>query len=498
MKSNRTFLLMSLIFIMLSSFFCARFYSIQQNSLFNNKNWSSTKVSLKKGVVGAVAFFTTRRTLVQDHLDLGSWHGLNEIILKKEIDPIQVSFDFLMEPKSHLVFLYGKNRESFNAIRFSTSELFPSAFLHAEADGHFSNVITFVPHGMRSGWNKAIIQFGPVIKLFLNDEMAFMTPFGDQPAGKVGFRGFNPESTKLLVDNLKIMAADRVFAEDFSNPKEFTYFLICVVFLTFMVLVFRRFPFHTLGLLVTLSLVSGIVYYVDYNYFYDTYPTSESQIDHWLRSVNVSEFKNNVEYDEQIKKRVQKKFNDSLPASFHLALLGSSQTWGAGASTLKESLEEVLLEDLNKRNPDAHVELLNLAVSGHTAETQYEMFSKYSAWPDLVIINLSNNDGGQEKLHDYIEKIILVCQKQGTKVVLVAEPNFPDAIRPHLMKNHDVLRQLAQTYHLKVIELHSEMTDRRHFSFLWWDNVHMTSFGQRIAAEFIARHVSPLPRQRRR
>lgn len=55
-------------------------YLLLQNNLKNNGSWQATKVNLEMGVMGAWNFFSQTQPLNGEKLNLGSWHGFQEVI----------------------------------------------------------------------------------------------------------------------------------------------------------------------------------------------------------------------------------------------------------------------------------------------------------------------------------------------------------------------------------------------------------------------------------
>jgi hypothetical protein len=76
--------------------------------------------------------------------------------------------------------------------------------------------------------------------------------------------------------------------------------------------------------------------------------------------------------------------------------------------------------------------------------------------------------------------------------VLVLEANSPevaqDPIPPdenaELLKRHGEMREIAKKHGLKVIDLHHYLSDPAvaDSGFIWWDFVHLTSYGQKLYA----------------
>ena len=72
----------------------AETWANRHDTLARNGRWISGKVGLARGVMGAVAFMTTRRPLSRNRLDLGSYFGFQEVLYSEPLDLAEIAFDF--------------------------------------------------------------------------------------------------------------------------------------------------------------------------------------------------------------------------------------------------------------------------------------------------------------------------------------------------------------------------------------------------------------------
>jgi hypothetical protein len=65
-----------------------------QNSLYLNDRWIVQKRMMKMGLMGADEFLLTRTPLAQNLLNLGSYHGYQEVIYRQPVTLAKLNFDF--------------------------------------------------------------------------------------------------------------------------------------------------------------------------------------------------------------------------------------------------------------------------------------------------------------------------------------------------------------------------------------------------------------------
>ena len=95
---RKSFLIFWGISIIVASYPICRSILDYRNTLSANGNWTASKFHLYKPVLGVERFFTGRQALRRNRLDLGSWHGFQEIRHKRLVDPCDISFRFKLLP----------------------------------------------------------------------------------------------------------------------------------------------------------------------------------------------------------------------------------------------------------------------------------------------------------------------------------------------------------------------------------------------------------------
>jgi hypothetical protein len=54
------------------------------------------------------------------------------------------------------------------------------------------------------------------------------------------------------------------------------------------------------------------------------------------------------------------------------------------------------------------------------------------------------------------------------------------------------MREIGKEFDVPVIEMHDYLSRHYDDGFLWWDFVHMTSFGQKLFAKYLLQELQPL------
>ena len=114
-----------------------------------------------------------------------------------------------------------------------------------------------------------------------------------------------------------------------------------------------------------------------------------------------------------------------------------------------------------------------------------------------ALVNLSNNDVDTQKFRRSLDAIAGELLRRKMLVVFALEPNSPErrpTDRRHgdLSVKHEIVRSVAARSERPVIDLHAYLTERRDAGLVWWDFVHLTSFGQRLVARELAAELPTL------
>jgi lysophospholipase L1-like esterase len=224
-----------------------------------------------------------------------------------------------------------------------------------------------------------------------------------------------------------------------------------------------------------------IAYAVDWERLSRRYPQTADEID-------FGEHENRIETSEDVLARLAVELAAPTGDAERILLVGTSQTWGAGALRDDQTLARRLGQELSESYPAA---VIAAAIPGSNAA---ELFAHYrDEWiewgPDLVVINLSSNDRDNPDFGADIRAFIELNAERGIATLLIAEPNSLEAVHS-LAHNHVVLRELAAATGVDVLDMHEYLADQLDRGWLWWDFVHLTSFGQDLFARRLAEAIT--------
>ncbi|MCP4327807.1 MAG: SGNH/GDSL hydrolase family protein [Alphaproteobacteria bacterium] len=181
-----------------------------------------------------------------------------------------------------------------------------------------------------------------------------------------------------------------------------------------------------------------------------------------------------------------------LGASLRILLLGTSQTWGVGANAADERMAPTLQRFLSQQlGPEHGVSVINASKWGSRSGPLLDRYKSHARLfqPDVVVVNLSNN-GSADGFAEDLTEMAQVGRDISTETVFVLEANTTE-VGNFLGTKHGMMRAVAAANDIPVIDLHGYMSQPSIYDsgVIWWDRVHMTSYGQRLAAEFIGRAI---------
>ena len=176
--------------------------------------------------------------------------------------------------------------------------------------------------------------------------------------------------------------------------------------------------------------------------------------------------------------------------TIRVAFLGTSQTYGSGAERISETFVARCHRLLAQALGDTSVETYNFSISGSDST---ELLSKYTeSWrfarPDLLLINLSTNDAKIDTLTANLRTLAQQAHAAGGRVVFLLEPNAAEANHRGLREKHSAIQRLGQELRVPVWSLDGYMSSDPVYDsgMMWWDMVHLTSYGHVVVAEWLA------------
>ena len=176
--------------------------------------------------------------------------------------------------------------------------------------------------------------------------------------------------------------------------------------------------------------------------------------------------------------------------TIRVAFLGTSQTWGSGAERISETFVARCHRLLAQALGDISVETYNFSISGSNSTellTKYAELWRFSG-PDLLVINLSTNDGKSHTLTANLRTLAHLARAAGGRVVFLLEPNAAEVDHRGLQEKHSAIQRLGQELRVPVWNLDGYMSSDPVYDsgIMWWDKVHLTSYGHGVVAEWLA------------
>jgi acyl-CoA thioesterase-1 len=185
--------------------------------------------------------------------------------------------------------------------------------------------------------------------------------------------------------------------------------------------------------------------------------------------------------------------------SLVVVALGSSSTYGTGATSRERSYPAQLGAILRTRFPQADIQVINAGVGGETVALNLARLDRdvLAHRPDLVIWQVGTNDAFQKKsiqeVYAGIRTGIARLRAAGAEVVLMEAQYFPDLPDTDAQKAARAMvrkaAQEAQVAYLPRYTLMQHWIEARSFlpaTMIGRDKIHMTDASYRCLAERVA------------
>jgi lysophospholipase L1-like esterase len=446
------------------------------HTLSRNGNWVSSKTSLARGVMGSWSFMLTYRALANNHLDLGTWHGYQELFLNKSLPFRIVELDFQLDPNACLVIFYEKNHDTLTGVRISAHPDYTNALIRTVNTRFIQKTDIKLP-ALKSGWNR--------IKLELIDNVTILTLNNDLmncthlPAvGHDAILGFRNYENSAILDNIHLSdnSGEVLFTETFHWKPTFLIWILILCLIGNLAFIAIPYLRKTLVIAsVNLSIIICIL--LCFFLFWGRYMYPGEWMINW-KSITTT-----IQSNEEVMGMYESKNPGKAPSVIKVLFLGSSQTWGAGASRVETTFIS-RLEKMFNDSAEKPVQCINAGVSGINSDEITKNYRNY--WsskikPDICIINLSLNDAGNPAFGNNLEEIININQRTGILTILIPEP-----VERHIVPvstNHQTVKILAEKYGLMAVDIQGYLNDHFDSGFIFWDCVHLTDFGQELFAD---------------
>jgi len=517
-------------FVLLNTLLLTEIGLYQRNTIDHNPRWFLGKTLMQRQPFGAIECLITRNLLARNRLNLSVWHGCQEVLLTRVAHLEKARFRFRLQENAYVVVVWRKTKEGWTGLRMSRRADLPSIVFHADLTERFTEQRP-VAGLQTAGWHQAELTPG---RLVLDGGPPISVPELTAGEGLFGFRG---SYLPAEVDDVELWEGGRqTMAEGFRNADHYwPVFLQCFGLIGLLTLLVALLKARERLLWCVLANLTGcavlcVSWLFDYGVYSARYcfyekqedlrrrvsqrlfagpdPLPERDLLTVPRFLDLPKFPKPSSYRIQIHRDGQDLvIRDSLEDLQHyrqaypqpprtILFLGTSQTWGEGA----HRMDAGMVSHVARAFPD--VEIINAARQGSNSnelQSRYETHLRTLA-PQLVVVNLGSNDEDTNVLEANLNRLwSMWCQPVGTKLLLVLEANSPENPpdkAPYLEKKHAKMREVARKLGLPVVDLHSHMREQLPTGFLWWDFVHPTSHGHRVAGEFLVESIRqeyPLP-----
>jgi lysophospholipase L1-like esterase len=476
----------------LASLLLQQLYLQRENTLHQNGNWVSSKVDVEYGILGSVAFLTTRTALNRERLNLGVWHKFHEIVHRTPLRLAALDLDLRLRRAGYLVVLFQKDADGFAGVRISRNPDFPTACVIGDALGEFTRREPLLGELLDDGWHHLRLRLtGDAFAVTVDGRSLGTCARLHGGVASFGLRGSGAKH--IYVDNVVVEDVEGTIrvSESFENTRSFLASgLVCLALVALIyaaVLIGTRanrrrtgrrvdpyLALTHLALLVPLGLALGAERYVlgrrhhENVKFYDYPNRIEDEADVVARLTEVAE-------------------RPKEEATLRIFFVGGSQTWGSGARSRQDTWFERLEAKLNADPAvDRRVECLSAGIPAYTVPQLLALYESH--WrglePDVVVINVGNNDVDMPSYRKALEGLVELTVSLGARTVLVPEANTTQNRRSigELYARHEAMREIARVRGLPVIETHAYLDERRDTGFLWWDRVHLAPYGQELLA----------------
>lgn len=506
-------------FFLINTFILTEIGIYQRNTIDHNQRWVLGKMLMQRQPFGAVECLITRNLLARNRLNLSVWHGCQEVLLNRVSHLEKVRFRYRLQENAYVVLVWRKTRDGWTGLRLSRNQELPSIVFRADLTERFTEQRPIA--GLQTGgWHTA--EVGPG-QLVIDGGAPIAVPELTAGEGIFGFRG---SYLPAEVDDVELWEGGRqTLNESFRNDGHYwPVFVQCAGLVGLLTLLVAFFRSHDRLLWCVLANLTGcailtMTWLFDYAVYSPRYCFYERQEDVRRRVsqrlfagpdplpdrdvktvpefLGLPRFPKPSSYRIQVHRDGQELVIRDTPAALAeyrgaypktaktILFLGTSQTWGEGAHLRDAGM----VSHVARAFPG--VEIINAARQGSNSnelQSRYETHLR-ALQPEVVVVNLSSNDEDTNVLENNLNRLWSKwCQPAGTKLILVLEANSPENPpdrAPFLEKKHKTMRAVAQKLGLPLYDLHGRMRDQMRTGFLWWDFVHPTSHGHRVAGEFL-------------
>jgi lysophospholipase L1-like esterase len=188
---------------------------------------------------------------------------------------------------------------------------------------------------------------------------------------------------------------------------------------------------------------------------------------------------------ERVRQDIRQTYGPRPSGITRILMVGSSQTWGAGAAREQDTFVRRTEDLLNSEGK--LFECINAGISGSYSRELLEIFREewLALEPSIVVIDLSTNDEDGVAFAAALDEFATIDEQHDIDTILVLEPNSAEAA-PRSLRFHPTMREVGSRHYIAVLDLQEYLAEHRDSGILWWDVVHPTSYGHQLIANRLA------------
>lgn len=493
-RRNLDLIALNLALLLAASAMAGGARALYRNSLSEHPIWKSTKPALAMKVMGARRYMLASQAVVRNRLDLSAWFGFQEVVYDRPLMLSEMDVNVEFEPDGYVNVLYDVRRDGYSGVRLSNRQDLPSIQFRATPEGEFLSEGTLARPALVTANRKHALRLlfdtaRAHILLDGRDEGSFPRTGGPQ---RIGFRG---GLRAAWVDDIVLRLSDgTIIREAFTLTRHRVIRVLAVFCLLgatfglagFLLDAWFSVPARQIGLWMVIGSVALVAVTAGtYAHKYLARATYDATD---LETQRISTHALGVA-QTTLAAELRRKYGyppgDSV---YRILFLGSSQTWGAGATRENDVWVRQLERMLNNDDLQLRVECVNAGVSGLLSPQVLGVARNLRALsPHAAVITLSNNDVDTAVFRANVDSMVTVLTSSGIATVLLLEPNSPerrvtDSHHGDLAVKHRIMAEVGNAHGVPVIDLHQYLASKNRAGFLWWDFVHLTTYGQRLVA----------------
>ena len=498
------------------------FLQYQGHTVENYPDISLGKFRANYYLMGTVGAYQSRNLLAQNQLNLDVWNGFQEVVLGPYEKLESLKFNWNLNKSGRVLFFLGSLDSTEQAfLEYSASKDWIVGIKNLE--GRFLEK-TYLKIPTKEQYSINVERTEEKVFISVNDQKV-----GVDFSSEETFFGFQGSLKNNPIEKIT-MQASKIHHINFFDYQKFyknlfRYFFFLVLFILGIYLYLSSHIYFLFNsFLILILFVLSPVLLVDYFLWSKIYPYGQLDGGHLNPNFSsIVEKNRRWLFDQEIRAHLtdEQVFNPPLQNYFdyqqgrvgefkfswvfketkHLPYiskqkiednsvlyLGGSQAKGIGATSIEYSLPYLIRNQLCE-----NCDLIDLSLSGDNILNIQNTLKQNNLipFPKLVILNnvynnLSLLNNGQ--FEKTVKEVVHFLIEKGSKVLLINEPSYD----PHKVNDYEDLKKWfkveilsGEVFYLEAHDIMRDYTLNNRGS-LWWDQIHLTDFGQ----ELLAKHIS--------